>query len=141
MRRIVQDNPGSDRRSQRGAILLDVADETKPALVQRAYEALVVAAVAERAPCRADAGAQRRLRDDAALPNRVEQLVLADGSMTVANEINKQVEHLRLDVNDRAGAPQLLSRHIDLEFGKAKIQGGPSFFVSFVSLLRDGFVK
>jgi hypothetical protein len=61
--------------------------------------------------------------------------------MTVTNEINKQVEHLRLDVNDRAGAPQLLSRHIDLEFGKAKIQGGPSFFVSFVSLLRDGFVK
>jgi hypothetical protein len=44
-------------------------------------------------------------------------------------------------MNDRAGAPQLLSRHIDLEFGKAKIQGGPSFFVSFVSLLRDGFVK
>ena len=94
--------------------------------MQRANEALVVAAVAERAPCRADAGAQRRLRNDAALPDRVEQLVLADRSITVANEIDKQVEHLRFDVNDRAGAPQLLPRHIDLEFGEAKIQSSPS---------------
>jgi hypothetical protein len=44
-------------------------------------------------------------------------------------------------MNDRAGAPQLLSRHIDLEFGEAKIQSSPSFSDAFVSLTRDGFVK
>src|SRR5262249_61071761 len=86
----------------------------------------VVAAVAERASRRADTGTQRRLRDDAALPDRVEQLILADRSITIANEIDQQVEHLRLDVNDRVGAPQLLPRHIDLEFGEAKIQSSPS---------------
>jgi len=78
---VLRGNSFFDRDSRR----LDVADETKSALVQRANEALVVATVAERAPCRADAGAERRLRDDAALPNRVEQLVLADDPMAVSN--------------------------------------------------------
>jgi hypothetical protein len=82
-----------------------VADKTKPALAQRANEALVVAVVAERAPCRADARAERRLRDDAALPNHVDQLVLADDSIPVSDEMNQQIEHLRLDVNNRAGTP------------------------------------
>jgi len=90
---------------RRGRVVVNVADKTKSALVQRAYEALVAAAVAERAPCRADAGAQRRLRDDAALPNHVDELVLADDPIAVANEVNEQVEYLRLDMNDRPGAP------------------------------------
>jgi len=36
-----------------------------------------------------------------------------------ADEVNKEVEHLRLDVNDRAGAPHLLSCEVDLEIGEA----------------------
>src|SRR5262245_36465919 len=94
-----------DDSGRRGRVVVNVADKTKSALVQRAYEALVAAAVAERAPCRADAGAQRRLRDDAALPNHVDELVLADDPIAVANEVNEQVEYLRLDMNDRPGAP------------------------------------
>jgi hypothetical protein len=39
--------------------------------------------------------------------------------------VDQQIEHLRLDVNNRAGAPQLVPRHIDLEIPKAKIQCGP----------------
>ena len=60
-----------------------------------------------------------------ALPNRVEQLVLADDSIAVANEVNKQIEHLRLDVNYRAGAPQLLPCEVDVEIGEAEIQSAP----------------
>jgi len=56
---------------------------------------------------------------DASLPNRLEQLVLAHDSIAVADEVNKEVEHLRLDVNDRAGAPHLLSCEVDLEIGEA----------------------
>src|SRR5262245_50978784 len=114
-----------DDSGRRGRVVVNVADKTKSALVQRAYEALVAAAVAERAPCRADAGAQRRLRDDAALPNHVDQLVLADDPIAVANQVNEQIEHLRLEVNDGAGAPQLVARDVDLEIGEAEIQGGP----------------
>ena len=110
--------------------------------MQRANESLVVAAVAECAPSSADAGAQRRLRDDASLPNRLEELVLAHDSIAVANEVNKEVEHLRLDVNDRAGAPHLLSCEVNLEIGEAEVQSAPLVAqAKLVSLPRDDFVK
>ena len=79
IRKRLFDRNGGRRR----AVVVDVADETKPALVLRANEVLVVAAVAERTPCRVDAGAERRLRNDAALPNRVDQLVLANDPVAV----------------------------------------------------------
>src|SRR5260370_1821885 len=97
MRRAFQGNSCFDRVSgRRRAVTFDITDETKPTLMQRANETLVVAAVAERAPGRADARAQRRLRDDASLPNRLEQLVLAHDSIPVSDELNKKVEHTRL---------------------------------------------
>src|SRR5260221_11608403 len=92
---------------RRRAVTFAIPDETKPTLMQRANETLVVAAGPERAPGRADARAQRRLRDDASLPNRLEQLVLAHDSIAVAHEVNKEVEQLRLAVDHRAGAPAL----------------------------------
>ena len=61
----------------------------------------------------------------APVPNRVDQLVLADDPIAVPNKVNEQIEHLRLDVNNRAGAPQLVSRDVDLEIGEAEIQSGP----------------
>src|SRR5262249_30178232 len=117
-------SPFLDRDGSRcGAVNLHVADETKPSPVQRANQALVVAAVAECAACRADAGAERRVRDDAALPDRVDQLVPADDPIAVSNEVHEQVEHLRLDVNHHTGLSQLLPRDIDLEILEAEAQG------------------
>jgi hypothetical protein len=107
---------------RRGVVIVNVADEPKAALVQSANQVLIVAAVAECAPCRADAGVERRLRDDAAVPDGVEQLVLTDDSVTISNEVNEQIEHLRLGVNDRAGASQLPPRDVDLELGKTVVQ-------------------
>src|SRR5262245_2680528 len=109
----------------RRVVFVDLADGAKPALVQSANEALVAAAVAERAPCRADAGVERRLRDDAALPDDVEQLVFADDPVAIANEVNEQIEHLRLDVNIRPGEPQLLPPEVDLEIAEAEDQSSP----------------
>jgi hypothetical protein len=40
--------------------------------------------------------------------------------------VNEQIEHLRLDVDDRSGAPQFVPRDIDLEVGEAEMQGSPS---------------
>ena len=122
--------------SRSGTFVVDIADETKPALVQCANEALVLAAVAERSPCRADAGAERRLRDGAPVPDRVDQLVLADDPIAVPNKVNEQIEHLRLDVNNRAGAPQLVSRDVDLEIGEAEIQSGPRWLSRGLRRLR-----
>src|SRR5262245_346492 len=123
MHRVFQDDSCFDRVSgRRRTIPFDVTDETKPTLAQRANTRLTVAAVGERAPGRADAGTQRRLRDDASLPNRLEEFVLAHDSIAVPNEVNEEVEYLRLDVNGRAGAPHLLSCDVNLEIGKAEIQ-------------------
>src|SRR5262252_3913359 len=95
LRRIVRGGCGwrsrFDRNGDWRGALIDIADEAKPALVQRANEALVVAAVAERTPGCSDAGAQRRLRDDAALPDRIDQLVLADDPLAVANKVNQEI--------------------------------------------------
>src|SRR5262245_4137690 len=116
---------GTCQSGRRRVVLVDLADEAKPPLVQSADEALVAAAIAERAPCRADAGVERRLRDDAALPDDVEQLVFADDPVAIANEVNEQIEHLRLDVDIRPGEPQLLPREVDLEIAEAEAQRSP----------------
>src|SRR5262249_42144138 len=58
----------------------------------------------------------------ASLPMRLEEFVLAHYSIAVPNEVNDEVEPLRLDVNGRAGAPHLLSCDVNLEIGEAEIQ-------------------
>jgi hypothetical protein len=112
-----------NRGRRRCRAIIHLADETKPALEHRSNETLVGAAVAKRAPCGADAGAERRLRDDAALPNHVEQLFLADDPVAIANEVNDQIEDLRLDANNRSDAPQFVPRDVDLEIGETEVQG------------------
>src|SRR5258705_9264233 len=56
--------------------------------------------------------------------NRVDQLVLADNPIAVANEVNEQIEHLRLGVHNCAGTPLLPPRDVDLEIGEAELQSG-----------------
>ena len=71
----------------------------------------------------------RRLRDDATLPNRVDQLVLADNPLAVANEVNEQIEHLRLAINNCAGTPLLPPRDLISKSAKRN-------FKAVCSLLR-----
>ena len=78
---------GGDGRRRRS--LVDFADEAKSALMQRADQSLIVAVVAQSAPRRTDLGAERRLRDGAAVPNRLDQLVLAHDPVAVLNEVNE----------------------------------------------------
>src|SRR5437764_327060 len=119
-RRRVVDPRGRLRR----IALIDLAYEPKPAFVQRADESLIDSAISERTTSRADARAQRRIRDDAPLPDRINQLVFANRPIAIADEVDEEIEHLRLDLNKRSGAPQLMARDIDLEIRKAEIQGG-----------------
>jgi len=50
--------------------------------------------------------------------------------------VDKQIKHLRLDVNDRAGAPQLVPRDIDFEIGEAEIQSAPLATVLLLAAKR-----
>ena len=121
-------------------MLVDLADEAEPALVQRADEPLVVAGVADRLAGGGDAAAERRLGHDPALPDGIDQLLPAHRPLAVANEVDEHVKYLRLDVNYLAGAPQFLPRNIDLEIGEAETQPfSPACFVRWlcpVSRLR-----
>ena len=57
-------------------------------------EALLLAAVADRAPGGIDAAGQGRLRHNAAIPNCANQIILADDALAVADQILQKVENL-----------------------------------------------
>ena len=65
-----------------------------------------LAAVADRLARGIDAAGQRRLRHDAAAPDRRDHVVLADHAVAVLDQIDQQVEHLRLDRDALALAMQ-----------------------------------
>ena len=97
---------------------LNIADEPEAALVQRANKSLVGSVVTKRAPGAIDAAGEGGLGDDPAIPDRLDQFILADNPVTVAHQVNDEIEDLRLDVNGQAKPAQLLLAEVDLELGK-----------------------
>ena len=60
-------------------------------------------------------------RDDAAAPDRGDQIVLADDAVAVLHQVDQQVEHLRLDGDGVGAAPQLAPVHIKRMIAKEKL--------------------
>jgi hypothetical protein len=86
----------------------------------RPDETLLLAAVADGAASGIDPVAQGRFRDDPPTPDRLQHLVLADHLVPVANEVKKQVEDLRLDVDGLAASPKLTSGRIESAVAEQK---------------------
>jgi hypothetical protein len=63
-----------------------------------------------------DSGAQCGFGHDAPSPNRVEQIVPADDSFAVANEVQEQVEYLRLNAKWDRTPQQLAAVRIPQKF-------------------------
>ena len=85
------------RRGTRGGLALgDGADELKAAAMQGANQPLRLAVVAERLAGSLDATRQRGVRDGAALPDCLENLVLGDEPVALTDKKHKQIEYLRL---------------------------------------------
>ena len=103
----------------------DLPDESESTLTLRMNEVLIVAAVAQRPPRSTDARAERCLRDETTLPNGFDQLILAHDSVAMLDEVNDQIEDLRLDVNNHAGSPQFLPGDIDFETCEAEVRNDP----------------
>src|SRR5262249_59835652 len=98
-----------------GACLFErvhLADEQKPAPRYCAHEDLRRAAVADRLAYRIDSGVQRHVRDDSAVPDGLDELVLADHPVAVGDQIGQQIEHLRLDMNRPVAATKLAPARI-----------------------------
>src|SRR5215467_13225828 len=85
----------------------NVAHEAKALARNGADQPLVLAAVADRLPRGVDPTGQRRLRDDPSLPDFFNQIVLADDAITVLDQIDQEIEYLRLDGNPFAAAGKL----------------------------------
>ena len=86
--------------------------------MQRPNESLVGPVVAKRAPGAIDAAGERGLGDDPAIPDRLDQFILADDPIMIAHQVNDEIEDLRLDVNGQAKSAQFLLAEVDLELGK-----------------------
>jgi len=92
LRRCLDGTPvcGSRRNS-------DSSDEPKALARQRPYESLPPTGVANRGASNVQARRESRLGDDTPLPNGIDQVVLADDALPVADEIIEELENLRRD--------------------------------------------
>jgi hypothetical protein len=94
---------------------LNVADEPEAAPVQSPDEKLIGPVVAQHAPCAIDAVGECGFGDGPAIPDRVDQFILAHNPVMVAHEMNEEIEDLRLDVDGHTLAPQLMLAEVDFE--------------------------
>ena len=76
---------------------------------------LICSVIAKYTPRAIDAAGERGFRDDPAIPDRVDQLILAHNPITVAHQVDDDIEHLRLDVDGHALASEFLLIKVDFE--------------------------
>jgi hypothetical protein len=93
-------------------------DEAQPLARDRADQPLVLAAVAHGLSRGVDAARKGRIRHNPAAPDRSDEIVLADDSISVLHQVNQQVEDLRLDGNGLRPAVQLAPVGIKCMAGK-----------------------
>ena len=102
---------------------LHVADEAKTLSRDGADHGLILAAVADRLARGVDPAGQGGFGDDAAVPDRLDQIVLGDDVVAVFDQMNQEIEHLRLDRDALAAAGQLAEVDIEHMVGKVKLHG------------------
>ena len=101
----------------------NVADEAKALARDGADQALVPAAVADCPARRVDPAGQGGFRDDPPVPDLFNQIVLGDDAVAILDEIDEEVEHLRLDGNAFAAARKLAAVDVKYMIGKEKLHG------------------
>jgi len=86
--------------------------------VQCLYEDLIVSVVAKHAAGTIDPAAERGFRDNAAVPDRLYQVIFADDSITITHQVNDQIEHLRLDMHRFTSFAEFVLARINFELSK-----------------------
>ena len=95
------------RRGLGVAWSVDGADEANPLAWNGADEPLFLAVVADRVPRGVDAAVERRIGDGPAAPYQLDEIVPADDVVAVLQQVDQQVEDLRLCRNQFAITAQL----------------------------------
>ena len=75
-------------------------------------ELLPFAVVADGLPCGIDSGAQCGIRNDALAPYDCEKRLLTYDMIAIFDQVQDQIEHLRLDAHNIPRAPQLAALDI-----------------------------
>ncbi len=115
---------GGRRRGSFGqfGVRLDMhfADEAQAFAGNGADQLLFAATVADRLAGGIDAARQRGVRNDTATPDRRDEIASADDPLAVLQQVNQNVEDLRLDCNPLRAAPQLALFRIKYMIDKDK---------------------
>jgi hypothetical protein len=81
--------------------------KTKSFAGEGADKALLFPAIRQRLSRGVDMACQSRFRHNSPIPDRVQQVVLADHMLAVTQQIDQKVKHLRAECNPLGSAPQL----------------------------------
>src|SRR5262249_16647399 len=137
-----------DGRLLLGRPHLHSADEADALALHGADQLLLFAAVPDCLAHRVEPAGKRRFRNDAAAPDRRDEIVLADHPVAIAHEMDKDIEHLRRDRDRRGPAQQFAPFDIKRVIGKEKLhlspQSGrtwPKAIVKDKSNLREAQIK
>src|SRR4029453_9287082 len=113
------------RRLRRCGGLIYRADEANALARDGPNQPLLIATVAERFAGGVDPAVKSRVRHDPAAPNRSDKIVLAHHAITVLDQIQQQVEHLRLKRDELSAPPKLPAIRIEYLVFKAKLHVRP----------------
>src|SRR5262245_14037583 len=100
--------------------MLHVADEAHALARDRPHQLLLVAAVADCLAHRIDAAVEGRIRNNSATPYGRDQIILADDAVAILDEIDQEIENLRLDRDDRATRAQLPALRLERKISECK---------------------
>jgi len=95
------------------------ADEANTLARDGPDQPLLIATVAD------DTAVERRIRNDPAAPDRSDKIVLTNHAVAVLDEIQQQVEHLRLKRDELGAPPKLPAIRIEYLVFKAKLHVRP----------------
>ncbi len=110
-----QGGPRFSRHDRRCHFFPDVADEAEALARNGLDQPLGRAVVTDRLARGVDPAVERRVRDDAVAPDLGDQVILADHPGALRDQIEQEVEHLRLQRHGRPAAgefPQVAVEHV-----------------------------
>jgi hypothetical protein len=102
------------------------ADEANTLARDGPNQPLLIATVADRFAGGVDPAVKSRVRHDPAAPNRSDKIVLANHAITVLDEIQQQVEHLRLKRDELSAPPKLPAIRIEYLSSKRNCTFAPA---------------
>src|SRR5262249_6136179 len=92
------------------------ADKSQTLARQRLDQPLPFACVSDCAPGRVDPVEQCRLGNGTAVPDRREEVVLADHAIAVLDQVNKEIENLGFDSDKLRSPAQLAAIRVERTF-------------------------